>query len=320
MLRGDSWNDGISASEATIKTYSNYNDAWCLRTQQSCSLGAEQSRLEAFQKLKPSPHCDRETVKGHFLRGHLTLSLMQQVPVDEMPEFAMASALWLPVQAYYAVHGFGLAILAANGNAASMPQSHSAFMKVAAERIVDRLFPQPFSAVLRRGYDRWKHLHGDLTGVQDSRGDIRSGLNLEHPGQATREAHIAQCLDTTRRRLIEGKLEDARTKARKSGKRVARLSSQQQAGIADSVGPTTVFDYLYRVRIKSNYEDTTMYQQGSEHGDMLIELVKSTQELAKTVCALLANALWQSLDNSVRDELKAQFEASSLLRPLGAAT
>ena len=320
MLRGDSWYDGISESKAAIKTYSNYNAAWCLRSQRSGSLGGEQSRLDAFQKLKPSPRCDREVVKGHFQRGHLTLRLVQQIPVDEMPEFAMASALWLPVQAYYAVHGFSLALLAATVNAANMPQTHRAFMRVAADRIVDRLFPQPFSAVLRRGYDSWKHLPGDLTGVPNNRADIRSGLNLEHPNEATREAHIVQCLDTTRRRLIEGKLESARTKARKSAKRGARLSSQQQVCIADSVGPTTVFDYFYRVRIKSNYEDTTMYQQGSENADTLIELVKSTQELAKTVCALLANALWQSLDNSGRDEVDAQFEVSSLLRHIGAAT
>ena len=319
MLQVDSWYDGISESKAAIKTYSNYNAAWCLRTQQSCSLGGEQSRLEAFQKLKPSPNCDREAVKRHFQRGHLTLSLMQQIPVDEMPEFAMASALWLPVQAYYAVHGFSLALLAATLNAVSMPQTHGAFMKVAADRIVNGLFPQSFSAVLRRGYDGWKHLPGDLTGVPDSRAGIRSGLNLKHPDEATREAHIAQCLDTTRRRLIEGKLEDARTKDRKSGKRKGRLSSQRQASIADSVGPTTVFDYLYRVRIKSNYEDTTMYQQGSEHADMLIELVKSTQELTKTVCALLANALWHSLDNSVRDKVNARFEVSPLLRHIGTA-
>ena len=317
MLQGDSWDDAITESKAAIKTYSNYNAAWCLRTQQSCSLGGEQSRLGTFQKLKSSPHCDLEAVKRHLQRGHLTLRLIQQIPADEMPEFAMASALWLPVQTYYAVHGFGLALLAATGSAGSLPRTHGAFMKVASKRIVDRLFPKPFSAVLRGGYDQWKHLPGELTGIPDRRVDIRPGLNLERADEATSEAHIAQCLDTTRRRLIEGKLQDVRTKAQKSGKRRARLSSQQQARIADSVGPTTVFDYLYRVRIKSNYEDTAMYQQGSEHADMLIELVKSTQELAKTVCALLANALWRSLDNSVRDEVNAQFAVSSLLRHIG---
>ena len=302
----------ISESKAAIKTYSNYNRAWCLRTSQEHSLGEEQARLDAFQKLKPSPHCDREAVKRHFRRGILTLRLMQQIRVDEMPEFAMASALWLPVQAYYAVHGFGLAFLAATGSGASMPKTHGAFMKVAEERIVSRLFPPPFSAVLRGGFDGWKHLPGDLTGIPDRRADIRSGINLERPDDATREAHIAQCLDTTRRRRIERKLANGRTKTRKSGKRKARLSGEKQVGIANSVGPTTVFDYLYRVRIKSNYEDTTMYQEDSEHADTLIELVKSTQELAKTVSVLLTNALWQSVESSARDEVDAQLEVTSL--------
>ena len=320
MLRGDSWDDGISASKAAIKTYSNYNDAWCLRTQQSCSLGAEQSRLDAFQELKPSPRCDREAVKRHFKRGYLTLRLMQQVPVDEMPEFAMASALWLPVQAYYAVHGFGLALLDAKNGASNLPRTHGAFMRTAEQSFVRNLLPLPFSAVLQGGYRGYKYLQPELVNIDDGGYYIGSGFNLQGLNPETRNTHIAQCLDTTRRRLIDEKLANERTKTRRKGKRHGILGRERQIEIAQSMAPTTVFDYLYRVRIKSNYEDTTMYQQGSEHGKMLIELVKSTQELAKTLCALLANALWQSLDNSVQDELTAEFEVSSLLGHLGAAT
>lgn len=312
---------GISDSRAAIKTYSNYDVAWCLRKETENSLGCEQRRLNAFQKLRPSPHFDRDTAWPHLRRGYLTLRLMQEIPVNEMPEFAMASALWLPVQAYYAVHGYGLALLAATGNSASLPRTHGAFMNAAGDRIVERWFPEPFSAVLRGGYYGWRHLTGDLKGIPDRRGDIRSGLNLGRPCQATREAHVAQCLDTTRRRLIDDKLEDARRKrARQSGKKMARLSSQRQVEIANSIGPTTVFDYLYRVRVKSNYEDTTMYQQGSDHADTLIELVLSTQDLAKTLCALLANAILQSLDISAKNEVKDQFEFTSLLSHIGSAT
>ena len=310
----------ISDSRAAITTYSNYNAAWCLRTQHESSLGGEQSRLTAFQNLKPSPHCDQEAVRGNLRRGSLTLGLMQQIPVDEMPEFAMASALWLPVQAYYAVHGFGLALLSATGRAASLPRTHGAFMKAAADRMVDGLFPSPFSAVLRGGYYGWKHLPGDLKRIPDRRVDIRSGLNLGRPDEATREAHVAQCLDTTRRRLIEDKLEAARkTRARKSGKKTARLRSQQQVEIADSVGSTTVFDYLYRVRVKSNYEDTTMYQQRSDHTDSLLRLVLSTQNLAMILCGLIANAILQSLDKSSRSELNTEFEFAPLLQSSGLA-
>ena len=311
---------GISDGRAAITTYATYNAAWCLRTQHEPSLGAEQSRLNAFQRLKASRHCDRRAVGEHLRRGHLTLGLMQLIRVDEMPDFAMASALWLPVQAYYAVHGFGLALLAAIGDAASLPGTHVRFMNQAGEHIADRLFPQPFSAVLRGGYDGWKHLPGVLTGVPDRRSGIRSGLNLGRPSLATREAHIAQCLDTTRRRLIADKLYEARKKrTRQSGKETTRLSSQQQVEIADSVGATTVFNYLYRVRIKSNYEDVTMYQQGSEHADALIELVLNTQKLAVTICALIANALLQSLDRPARDELNSEFELVPLLQSIGVA-
>ena len=310
----------ITDSKAAIKTYSYYNTAWCLRTDQECSPGSEQSHLHAFQKLKPSPNCDRGAVREHLRRGHLTLRLMHEIPVDEMPEFAMASALWLPVQAYYAVHGFGLALLAATGNAASLPRTHGAFMKAAADYMVDGLFPRPFSAVLRGGYYGWKHLPGDLKGIPDRRADIRSGLNLGRPDEATREAHVAQCLDTTRRRLIEDKLEAAReTRTRKSGRKTACLSRQRQIVVADSVGSTTVFDYLYRVRVKSNYGDTTMYQKGYDHAEALIELVKRTQELAQIVCALLANAVRQSLDKPSWDEVADEFEVTPLLRRIGAA-
>ena len=45
----------ISDSRAATTTYSNYNVAWCLRKQRESSLGAEQSRLNAFQKLRPTP-------------------------------------------------------------------------------------------------------------------------------------------------------------------------------------------------------------------------------------------------------------------------
>ncbi len=320
MLQVDPVYDDISEGRAAIKTYSNYNAAWCLPTQQRLELAAEQSRLEAFQNLKASPFYDRESVRGHLQRGALTLHLMRQVPVDEMPEFAMASALWLPVQAYYAAHGFGLALLAANGDAAGLPRSHGGFMKVAAERIVARLFPQPFSASLRGGYFRWRHLPGDLTGVPARWDDIRSGLNLELPDETTREVHIAQCLDTTRRRLLDDRLDRERTKLRKSRHSRARLSRQQQVQIADAISATTVFDYLYRVRIKSNYEDTTMYQQDSEQAGMLIELVRSTQELAEVVCALLVHALRQSVGNSVRGEINAQPGVAHLLGHIGAAT
>lgn len=305
---------GISNARAAIRTYSNYSAAWCLWTDEHCTPADAQARLNAFSQLRPSPRCDRGAVRRHLLRGNLTLRLIQEISVGEKPDFAMTSALWLPVQTYYAVHGFGMAFLAAKDGAENLPQTHGAFMREAADRIVRDLLPSPFSALLRNGYKGYKHLQPDLVNICDDRVSIDSGLNLERPNQNTRDAHIGQCLDTTRRRLIDAKLEKERRRIRRPGKRYGILRKQKQIEIAQAVGPTTVFDYLYRARVKSNYEDPTMYHEGSDDADALLELVRNTQELAATLCAFLAAVLWQTIDKSAKNQLKEEVDVDALLQ------
>lgn len=314
MMQSDYLDSGISNTRAAISTYSNYSAAWCLWTEKNYTPGDAQTRLRAFSRLQPSSNCDLELVRQHLLRGNLTLKLIQDIPVDEMPDFAMTSALWLPVQTYYAVHGFGLALLAAKNGGNNLPQTHGAFMREAAERIVRHLFPTPFSAVLQNGYKGYTHLRPALINIRDDRMSIDPGLNLERPNRKTRDAHIAQCLDTTRRRLIEAKLDKERSKARKPGKKYGVLRKQQQIDIARTVPPTTVFDYLYRARLKSNYEDPSMYHEGSGDADAVLELVRNTRKLTATLCAFLAAILLQIIDKTAKDQLKKEVDIDSLLQ------
>lgn len=119
---------GISPTYASIRTYSNYAEAWCLWNDLNSTPGEAQARLPVFLKLHPSVNGDLTTAKQHFLRGCMTLKLMQSISVDENPDLAMTSALWLPVQAYYAVHGFGMAFLAAKNGGSNLPGQHGSFM------------------------------------------------------------------------------------------------------------------------------------------------------------------------------------------------
>ena len=306
----------ISDSRAAIRTYSNYSAAWCLRTEKDFTPLEAQDRLDAFSRLQPSSVCDFGAVKQHLLRGNLTLKHIQGIPINENADFAMVSALWLPVQTYYAVHGFGMAVLAAKYGFKNLPKTHGAFMREAAERIARRLLPSPFCAVLQNGYRGYKHLEPELINVADDHVPIGSGLNLERPTETTRDAHIAQCLDTTRRRLIDAKLEKERRKARKPGKKYGVLKKQRQIEIARTVAPTTVLDYLYRARVKSNYEDPTMYHEGSDDADALLELVRNTQTLASTLCALFAAILWRSIDISTRNQISAEVDICTMLAQL----
>ncbi len=302
---------GVSNTRAAIKTYSYYSAAWCLRTKKNCTLRDAQSRLKNFSKLQPSSECDLGSVRQHLVRGNLTLKLIQDISVDKNPDFAMTSALWLPVQTYYAVHGFGMAILAAQKGANNLPKSHSAFLRESAESFVRHLLPSPFSAVLQDGNKVYENLQPALINICDYRKYIDSGLNLERPNNKTRDAHIAQCLNTTRRRMVDDKLKKERTKARKPGKKYGVLKKQRQIEIAHNVAPTTVFDYLYRIRIKSNYEDPTMYQMGTADADAVLELVRNTQELSEKLCALLAEILWRVIKRA-KKQLKEEINIACL--------
>ncbi len=272
--------------------------------------------MPGFCRLKPSLHLNLTLVTQHLLRGNLTLELIKSIPVDDNPGFAMTSALWLPVQAYYAIHGFGMACLAAKDGPGNLPQTHGGFIRKAESSLVRHLLPLPFGAVLRNGYKGFKYLQPELVNLPDDRRFIGSGLNLERPKTETRDAHIAQCLDTTRRRLIVEKLNRERAKARKPGKRNGVLKEPAQIKIARSLWPTTVLDYLYRVRVKSNYEDPTMYRDGTDDAETVIELVRNTQTLATTLCALFAVILWQIIDDSTRDEFCTSYRIDGLIRNL----
>lgn len=306
----------ISETKAALKTYSYYSAAWSLWTQKDCTPRSAQSQLQAFSRLQPGSRHDIASIRQHLLRGNQTLKLIRQIPVNENPDFAMISALWLPVQTYYAIHGFGMALLAARNGASQLPKTHGAFMKIAADQIVRRLLPAPFSAIIQDGYKGYSHLKPELINIPADALRVGSGFNLKRPNQLTRDAHIAQCLNTTRRALIEANLEESRRKIRKPGKKHGVLRKERHVEIALRLGPTTVFDYLYRLRLKSNYEDPTMYYEGSEDAEAVLELVRNTQTLATMLCAFLAAILWRIVDRSGKDQLSEEIDVDGLLQKL----
>ena len=302
---------GISDTQAALRSHSTYTTAWCIWTQTESPRTA-QSQLPSFSRLQPSQESDIETIQRHLLRGWLTLALIRRVAAEEEPDFALTSALWLPVQTYYAVHGFGMACLAARRAPHDLPRTHGAFMKVAGNDLVRRLFPSPLSAFLQDGHKGNKYLQPDLVNIQDDRQFIGPGTNLERPNNLTRDTHIAQCLNTTRRRLIGEKLDEVRKKAKKPGKKRAALRRPTQIAVAKSVAPTTVLDYLYRARIKSNYEDPTMYSLDQDDRDAVLELVENTQELAAKLCALMAAILWRTTKERDRNRVFERLDLDDL--------
>ena len=220
--------DRISSGIAEIRTYLNYNEAWTMQDPFDDSPIDAQSKLPSFQKLQPSRTSYIDEVKRHLTRGKLTLNFIQEIDARKSPDLAKSSAMWLPVQAYYAVNGFGLAVLTASKGSSALPKGHRAFLSETASNLVHSLFPKPYSAMLMNGHRTFDHIAPSFVGVTDDRTPIGSGFNLSRPDPATRDAHISQCLDTTRRRLIVGRLEIERKKRKQPGRQrgVVKRSDQ----------------------------------------------------------------------------------------------
>ena len=177
-------------------------------------------------------------IRNHLLRGHLTLQLIEMIPVTKHTEFAMVSALWLPVQSYYAVHGYGMAALAAIGH--TLPSTHATFVRCCAEAVVKRFFPEPFSLRLSGGYGGSGFLDSVIHGLGTPQSGGKKVSNLAKPTLTTHDAHIIRSLDTTRKRLIEKRLADLRRKPRKSTKaKRGNVTKMEKRTTANKIHDTT---------------------------------------------------------------------------------
>jgi hypothetical protein len=102
-------------------------------------LAAVQAQLPSFRNLQRSSLPPTEVIEKAVFRGWLTLKAMEMLPIAEYPELASTANFWAPVQAYYALHGIGLACLAALQTTA--PDDHRAFRASTGEQLVLRLLP-----------------------------------------------------------------------------------------------------------------------------------------------------------------------------------
>jgi hypothetical protein len=69
----------------------------------------------------------------------------------------------------------------------------------------------------------------------------------------------------------------------------ANLTAGESADVESRVRPYTVLDYLYRLRIKANYEDATVFVEGPEDDSSSIRVAQDLELV--TAATLLAHEL-----------------------------
>jgi hypothetical protein len=203
----------------------------------------------------------------------LLLALSREYATED--ELIRIANNWGAVQVYYVAYHAFQAYLVANGDA--RPETHSKTQRMFADRWARRAVQMPpwtfaagenrfFNGPPGRTVDVSVHLWKTCDAVNCW--DI-AGRALK----STREDVIPEAVrakrDTKRRnaRRVWEREEEARIAAGRRPRRtptfaLPRLRVGEKEAVRRNVRPYTAMDYLYRLRIKSNYEDSTMFTEG----------------------------------------------------------
>lgn len=299
--------DRETEAQVAIRTYYVYIQAFRIKTGDLDQLKKQQDDLPAFKNLQVARTIRTDRVKESLYRGWLTLKALKLLPVSDYPELATTANFWAPVQAYYAAHGLGMAVLIALG--ADPPQNHRAFRAAATNQIVNRLIPYPFSITCKGNPSEKKGLAVAFENCLVDVLKVRKTSSLENPLYSNQEALIAKALMTTRSRLLAEMFNAARGKNVKKGKRRRNLTSTEKTKIAGKLHPTSIFDFLYRIRVRSNYDDPEMYIYGQGDEATAQSHYKNLVQLTSDLGVVLERIIERKIGAEELQKLRQEFKA-----------
>ena len=88
--------------------------------------------------------------------------------------------------------------------------------------------------------------------------NMQSHMELDFDNKETIDHHICQFLRATRKLRLQEKAPSMNFK-KKNGQKRQNLAKEHWNQVSKSIGPTTIVDFLYRKRIKGNYQDIETY-------------------------------------------------------------
>jgi len=227
-------------------TYSNYMRAWIIFLDECYRLSSDGMTLfieriktsDVFRHMQGGAQISDE-LTNTYNRGRLTFRAMKILPIGNHPELALIANLWLPVQAYYAIHGIGLATMMALNMAP--PQSHSTF-RTAFSDLVKRYLPEPFCSVCSGGPELQNYRVCELN-------HLRRPDSIEEI-----ECFIGKSLATTRTEFLAARFNETRRIKNKK-----KLKREEKELCCQNEHPTSICDLLYRLRLRANYYNPDMY-------------------------------------------------------------
>jgi hypothetical protein len=288
--------------QRTFRTLSNYIEAWAsylddeIGVRPRCPVGVVVS-ADQFSGL--ARRVEFEEAKRYLSLSWATEVLMHlnMTTLGNTESIRYANA-WLPIQTYYAVY---TAVLALNSLVESRPaDNHQAQLHAINSTLMDQRKWLP-SAYRTACLDLPQDGPATFTPF-DAGADLAYSnlIRISDPGQV--RALVAKSLKTTRKAQIE-RLRELKLKREKS----QRLPTGGWNAISNALMPTTVFDLLFRLRLRSNYRETDTLVLGPWSVDEAHSFSEALVDLTWHLLALLETLISGVISTSEFTNLVREF-------------
>ena len=213
------------------------------------------AKLPPLNDISRNNDIDNEKIKSLLMNSwHTELNFL--LPTTINTGLTKYSFHWAPVQAYYSLY-LGMRAVFESSNI-NIKNTHEPTLRTISNWIVDRkVFPYPLNCYCL-GIRDLKNIRfiGFETEVTDEK--VKEITALSMPPDDELELCFAKFLKTTREKQFQNRKEKCGLK-NKSGKNLKRFTVKDKTTIEKKLHKTTLFDCLYRLRIKSNYEEAETY-------------------------------------------------------------
>ncbi|TAN42556.1 MAG: hypothetical protein EPN22_12370 [Nitrospirae bacterium] len=287
-----------------LQTYYGYVRAWrerIARENDNGDLTQAALQIPNVAKLQGGLSPSQKLIAS-YSRGKLTLKAMATFPINDNKHLASTANLWLPVQAYYALHGAGLAAMLSLGH--NEPKDHRAF-RAALSELAARFLPPPLNIQCTGGPQSLDYRFTVLNATPQAIIDYNSLSNPIYSGNL--DCAIGKCLSTTRHRFLEEMFDKARHCNISDKRKRRNIPQAEKQTISKKLHATTLIDFLYRMRVRSNYDDPDIYLYAHSQVDDAARHYADLLFLTQAAFSALSVILLKKLGKSTFEQIEGQF-------------
>jgi hypothetical protein len=259
---------------------SNHGDAGETRL---TSLIDQQNQITSMTRIRHRPVDEGRLMQALYLSWASEIQLRLGNVIS--PSLVKYSNAWAPVHAYYAIYMSAQALFISMGMAGAV-DSHTAMLNSISNQVRDRqMFPLPWCVSCegcpQTGNISYRYLPGGVEWDQEIQ-------LLSRPTGEYEDFWPRYCkmLKTTREDSLENRFKEWKQQQRP---RRTRMRAAEKEDVADRCSPTTFFDFIWRLRVRSNYKDVSSFLMSSIVDVWQEEFFSCLLRVTEATCCLIQN-------------------------------